>query len=119
MTNEVAAAPEAEQARVIDAFHDLYYNGRRGEGPIFQRTRWLGVQCLKCPLDLWIYQELLHELRPDLVIETGTHEGGSALFLAHVMDALGHGRIASIDVRPAVRPTHHRITYVLGSSTGR
>jgi cephalosporin hydroxylase len=103
--------------RVVDAFHDLYYNGLPGEGPIFQRTFWMGVPCLKCPLDLWIYQELLHEVRPGLVIETGTHLGGSALFLAHVMDTLNCGEIISIDINSAARPEHHRIRYVKGSST--
>ena len=38
----------------------------------WRNTRWLGTDVLKCPLDLWVYQELLHELRPDLIIETGT-----------------------------------------------
>jgi cephalosporin hydroxylase len=105
-----------ETSRIINSFHDLYYNGPPGEGLIFQRTFWMGVPCQKCPLDLWIYQEILHEIRPDLVIETGTAAGGSALFMAHMMDLLGKGEIISIDINPAVRPVHPRIRYVLGSS---
>ena len=106
--------PEARQ--IINAFHDLYYNGLPGEGHIFQRTHWMGVPCLKCPLDMWAYQEILHEIRPDLVIETGTHLGGSALFMAHVLDLLGKGEIITIDINAAIRPSHPRIRYVLGSS---
>jgi Cephalosporin hydroxylase len=45
----------------------------------------------KCPLDLWIYQELLHELEPDLIVETGTAESGSALFLASICDLVDKG----------------------------
>jgi cephalosporin hydroxylase len=75
------------------------------------------VPCLKCPLDLWIYQEILWEVRPDLVIETGTHLGGSALFLAGVMDAIGHGEVVSIDTAARARPAHPRIRYLQGSST--
>ena len=54
----------------------------------------------KCPLDLWIYQELLYELRPDLIIETGTYSGGSAMYLASICDLLDHGRIVSVDIAP-------------------
>ena len=68
---------DPETSDIIDAFYNLYYNGLPGEGYIYQRTHWLGVPCLKCPLDMWAYQEILHEVRPDLVIETGTHMGAA------------------------------------------
>jgi cephalosporin hydroxylase len=58
------------------------------------------------------------ELRPDLVIETGTRHGGSALFLASCLDLVGNGRVITIDVKVAPdRPEHPRVTYVEGSST--
>ena len=75
---------DSETSRIVNSFHDLYYNGPPGQRPIFERTYWMGVPCLKCPLDLWVYQEIFHEIRPDLVIETGTAAGGSALFMAHM-----------------------------------
>ena len=106
-----------DERAIVDAFHRLYYDGPEGAGRVHHRTRWMGVPCLKTPLDLWIYQEILFEVRPDLVVETGTHLGGSALFLAHMLDLLGRGEIASIDVRDAPeRPAHPRIRYVRGSS---
>lgn len=101
----------------IDRFHDLYYNGLPGEGHIFMRTTWMGVPCAKCPTDLLIFQEILHEVRPDLIIETGTHVGGSALFLAHMCDLLGRGHVVSVDILDQPRPAHPRITYVTGSSS--
>ena len=78
----------------------------------------MGVDAWKCPLDLWIYQEILHELRPALIIECGTAHGGSAGFLASICDLVGTGEIITIDIeaKPG-RPVHPRITYVLGSST--
>lgn len=102
---------------VVDRFHRLYYNARKDQRTL-GNTFFLGVPVMKCPLDLWVYQELLHRLRPDLVIETGTAEGGSALFLASIMDLLGVGRIVTIDVehKPG-RPEHPRIEYLQGSST--
>jgi len=80
-----------EERAVVDAFHRLYYDGPEGAGRVHHRTKWMGVPCLKTPLDLWIYQEILFEVRPDLVVETGTHMGGSALFLAHMLELLGRG----------------------------
>lgn len=107
-----------EEDAVVDAFHRLYYDGPDGEGRVFHRTTWMGVTCLKCPFDLWIYQEILADVRPGLVVETGTHLGGSALFLAHMLDSIGAGEVVSIDYqdRPG-RPRHPRLRYVTGSSS--
>ena len=80
---------------------------------------WLGAQTLKNPLDLWVYQEIMVETRPELVVETGTYRGGSAAFLASMCDLLGEGEIVSIDIEP-VRddyPGHQRITYLGGRSS--
>ncbi len=102
---------------MIDAFHRLYYAGPDGEGRVFHRTAWMGVPCLKCPMDLMAYQEILFETRPRLVVETGTHAGGSALFFAQMLDLLGAGDVVSIDVEPRPeRPAHPRLRYVTGSS---
>jgi cephalosporin hydroxylase len=96
-------------------FHHRYYNDR---ATTWGNTKWLGVGLSKCPLDLWVYQELLTEIRPALVVETGTFDGGSALFFASCLDLLGDGRVITIDVAPrAGRPQHDRITYLTGSST--
>lgn len=105
----------------ITAFHKLYYDiwemGREtGRGTI--SLSWLGFRTLKSPVDLWTYQEILVETRPDLVIETGTRFGGSAYYLAAIMELLGRGRVVSIDINTEPgRPAHPRIEYLLGSST--
>lgn len=106
-----------EETDIINRFHDLYYRRWWKGGGDTIDVSWLGHIVRKCPFDLWIYQELLVRTRPDLVIETGTLFGGSALFMATVMDVIGHGRVITIDGadRPG-RPTHPRITYWTGSS---
>ena len=101
--------------RTIDAFHRLYYDAHE---TTWTQTRWLGTSALKCPFDLWAYQEILFETRPDLVVETGTHAGGSAFYLASILDLLRHGHVVTIDVEAQEgRPSHPRITYLQGSST--
>jgi cephalosporin hydroxylase len=100
-----------------EAFHRLLYETAYKNGDPWN-PKWFGFPALKCPFDLWVYQEILHEIRPDLVLETGTARGGSALFLASVLDLLGSGAVVSIDiVRRPEWPTHPRITYLTGSST--
>ena len=72
---------------------------------------------LKCPLDLWIYQEIVFELKPDVIIECGTAKGGTALFLASLCDLVNNGKIITIDIKSdRDRPRHERITYLVGSS---
>ena len=97
---------------IADQFHRQYY-----ESGIWRNTFWLGVAARKCPLDLWIYQEILVETQPEVIIESGTEAGGSALFLASVCDLIGEGRVVTIDIQDnLMRPKHPRITYVRGSS---
>lgn len=99
----------------VARFHQLYYDSMERT---WMDTHWLGVPTLKCPLDLWIYQEILYETRPDLIIETGTAHGGSALFLASMLDLIGAGCVCTIDVAEVPdRPVHPRIRYVTASST--
>ncbi len=99
---------------VVDQFHWLYYNSPE----TWLTTSWMGIPTQKCPLDMWIYQEIIFKTKPDLLIETGTAYGGSALFFATFMDTIGHGHVATVDVLDVPdRPQHPRITYLLGSST--
>ncbi len=80
-------------------------------------THWLGVPILKLPTDLFLYQEIVYELKPDLIIECGTCYGGSALYLASILEQIGKGHVLTIDIFPQPnRPNHDRITYVTASS---
>ncbi|MDQ1485890.1 MAG: hypothetical protein QOJ62_1583 [Actinomycetota bacterium] len=98
---------------IVDQFHRLYYH----DTGTWRQTFWLGTKIWKCPLDLWLYQEMLHEVRPGLIVETGTAFGGSANYLGHLCDILGKGSIVSIDIDDrADRPEHERVTYIHGSS---
>jgi cephalosporin hydroxylase len=96
---------------VVDGFHRLYYGSL-----VWDRTWWLGIKCEKCPLDLWVYQEIINDVRPDTIIETGTYMGGSALFLASICDLVNNGRVITVDIEKRETPKHERIKYVMGSS---
>jgi cephalosporin hydroxylase len=68
-------------------------------------------------MDMWIYQEIISNLRPALIIETGTCFGGSALFLADQCQLNGKGKVITIDIKMPVKPPQHpRLDYITGSS---
>jgi cephalosporin hydroxylase len=105
----------ANRQRVVDAFAILFH----AEGDrTYNNLRWLGTPLQKNPMDLWIYQEMLYEVKPDVVVECGTYKGGTAYYLARLMDLLDKGRILTVDIEKYPNlPQHPRITYLLGSST--
>jgi cephalosporin hydroxylase len=107
-------AEQSAHREVIDAFHRAFYASKQTHGMTFYE----GVPVLKNPLDLWVMQEILWDLQPTLLIETGTAYGGSALYYARQMDRSGVGQVLSIDIEPAEKlPQHARVTYVKGYSS--
>ena len=100
---------------IQNEFHKLYYYS---EKRTWRNTYWLNIPTLKCPTDLWVYQEIITETKPDIIVETGTARGGSALFFTIVCEAVKKGRVVTIDViREKNLPRHPRLTYLYGSST--
>ena len=82
----------------------------------FGHVTWLGRPVWQNVFDLWIMQETISELKPALLIETGTNRGGSALFFAHLFDLLGHGNVVTIDIEKLHDISHPRIMFLLGNS---
>jgi cephalosporin hydroxylase len=105
---------ERRERQIVDRFNRLYYNSL-----IWRDTRWFGVWAMKPPTDLWAYQEILWETRPDLIVETGTFNGGSAFYLASICELIGNGRVVTIDLEPPrpELPQHERLEYVGGLSS--
>ncbi len=85
---------------------------------VFQKCYWMGVKTLKNPLDTWIYQEIIYETKPDVLIEIGSAEGGSTLYFAQLFDMLGKGQVVSIDIdRSTYNVKHDRIIEITGDSS--
>jgi len=99
----------------IDNFHLLYESNHK---QTYDNTYWMGIRSMKCPLDLWIYQEILFKTKPDIIIETGTNEGGTSLYLANICDLMNNGEIITIDISsPKDKPEHERVHYIHGDAT--
>ena len=82
---------------LIREMNQIYYSGPEGK-PLFETTTFLGVPILKCPLDLHIYQEVIYETQPDVIIECGVKYGGSTLYLASICDLMGKGKVLACDI---------------------
>ncbi len=83
----------------------------------WRESSWLGHPVNRYPADLHVYQELISELRPGLVVLAADDEGlaGRALFAASVCDQLGVGRVVAVGGdEPSGRPEHPRVTHVAG-----
>lgn len=84
----------------------------------FEKCHWMGIRTVKNPLDAWIYQEIIFEVKPDIVIEIGSAEGGTTLFLAQLLDHMDRGKVISVDIdHSQFKARHKRIITVTGNSS--
>jgi cephalosporin hydroxylase len=86
---------------------------------------WLGRPIIQYPQDLMAMQEIIWQVKPEVIIETGIAHGGSLIFHASMLELIGgRGRVLGIDldIRPHNRqaieqhPMSKRITMLQGSS---
>jgi cephalosporin hydroxylase len=86
---------------------------------------WLGRPIIQLPEDVLRAQEVIYQIKPDVLIETGVAHGGSLILYASLFKAMGRGRVVGVDIE--IRP-HNRtaieshemasfITLIEGSST--
>ncbi len=92
---------------------------------------WLGMPIIQHPQDIIGLQQLLWNLQPDLVIETGIARGGSIIFTASILELISkcggnqNSKVLGIDIdirkknKQAIKkhPMHKRIKMIEGSST--
>lgn len=86
---------------------------------------WMGRPVIQLPDDMIRMQEVIFQVKPDVIIETGVAHGGSLIFYSSLCKVLENGRVIGIDIeiRPHNRtaieahPLNDRITLIEGSST--
>ncbi|KXZ54516.1 hypothetical protein GPECTOR_4g581 [Gonium pectorale] len=115
--------------RVVFLF-DILYESEYA----FKKQHWLGAAVQQNPFDMYAIMDIIHNVQPDLVVETGTANGGSALMWASMMELTrpGSGRVVTVDVnepkfaenwggKSAKDPTNHTlwskyVTFIKGST---
>ena len=66
---------------------------------------WLGRPIIQLPEDILRIQEVIYQVKPDVIIETGVAHGGSLILYASLCKGMGKGRVIGIDIE--IRP-HNR-----------
>lgn len=86
---------------------------------------WLGRPVIQAPEDMLRIQEVIFRVKPEIIVETGVAHGGSLIFYASLLRAMGiAGRIVGVDIE--IRPDNRKaienhllatdITLIEGSS---
>lgn len=85
---------------------------------------WMGRPIIQYPQDMIAMQELVWQIKPDLIIETGIAHGGSIIFYASLLELIGKGEVLGIDIdirehnkkKIEEHPMYKRIHMLEGSS---
>ena len=85
---------------------------------------WMGRPIIQYPQDMIAMQEIIWELKPDLIIETGIAHGGSLIYYASILELIGHGQVIGVDIdirkhnktEIEKHPMFKRISMIEGSS---
>jgi cephalosporin hydroxylase len=94
-------------------YHEVWYEC----GHTWVYTNFLGVGMMKSPNDLWAYHDIMVNYRPEVVIETGTYQGGSALWFAFLMEALAiDGKVFTIDIEDRRSCSHPKVIALASDS---
>ncbi|NJL11133.1 MAG: cephalosporin hydroxylase [Calothrix sp. SM1_7_51] len=84
----------------INEFSKIYYHTPViDDNPCWKNTYWLGISSQKCPLDLWIYQEIIFNQKPDFIVECGVANGGTTAFLADMCKLVGNGEVIGVEIQ--------------------
>jgi cephalosporin hydroxylase len=82
------------------------------------KVTYRGIKLIKDPFDYLLYQMIINEVKPDLIIEIGTNHGASALYMSDMLDLFGGGMIHTIDIKEypmnSLVLNHPRIKRFLG-----
>ncbi len=85
---------------------------------VFDQVFWMGKPIWKNVMDAWIYQEIVYEVRPDVIVEIGSKFGGSTRYFADLLELMKNGTVVSIDIDRSVYDLEHpRVKTFTGRSS--
>src|SRR6185503_2458179 len=92
---------------------------------IWGNLYYMGIRIQKNPMDLYMMQQLIFDVRPDYIIEAGTAYGGSAIYWAHMLEGMGldDSKVLTVDITRYEEEAEKlplwkkHVEFFLGSST--
>lgn len=131
MTDPIRQFQEERGNRIdsYEANHELKnaaaeFNIQSNKAQYSYNFSWMGRPIIQYPQDMIAMQEIIWQIKPDLIIETGIAHGGSLIYYASILELIGKGEIVGIDIeirehnRREIQnhPMYKRIKMVEGSS---
>lgn len=102
--NKVRIAEMGRDSSLHEIAHSFLVESARHE--YSYHFRWLGLPIIQYPQDVIAMQELIWDIKPDAIVETGVARGGSLILYASLLRLLGgDGIVVGVDIE--IRP-HNR-----------
>jgi len=100
------------------------FNSASNKAQYSYNFSWMGRPIIQYPQDILAMQEIIWDIKPDLIIETGIAHGGSIIYYASLMELIGKGEVLGIDIDIRAHnkkeienhPMFKRISMIEGSS---
>jgi cephalosporin hydroxylase len=107
---------------LLKSAHD--FNVESNKAKYSYNFSWMGRPIIQYPQDMIAMQEIIWNLKPDLIIETGIAHGGSIIYYASLLELIGKGEVIGIDIdirkhnkeEIEKHPMYKRIKMIQGSS---
>jgi len=131
MSNPILDFIEEKKERIVKNGNDeslksasKAFNNASNSAQYSYNFSWMGRPIIQYPQDMIAMQELIWELKPDLIIETGIAHGGSLIYYASILELIGGGEVLGIDIdirdhnrkEIEAHPMFKRIHMIQGSS---
>src|SRR5919112_2257362 len=115
-------ASNGTNRKLQDAAHA--FNVESNKAQYSYNFSWMGRPIIQYPQDMIAMQEIIWQVKPDLIIETGIAHGGSLIYYASLLELIGNGEVLGIDIdirkhnREEIEkhPMFKRIKMIEGSS---
>jgi len=86
-----------KQLRIVSEDERIFFDTNTIYSGLFKVT-YKGIPAIRCPFDYVMCQMIIWEIKPDLIIEIGTSNGGGALYMADILNEIGNGVIHTINI---------------------
>jgi len=112
----------AANTLLVKSAHD--FNVESNKAKYSYNFSWMGRPIIQYPQDIIAMQEIIWDVKPDLIIETGIAHGGSIIYYASLLELIGKGEVLGIDIdirkhnktEIEKHPMYKRIKMIEGSS---